>query len=268
MFNRFYSREKRLSLLACFFIACTAYAQQSRLQSFEVEGRKVHVYLPPNYEEKKSFPVLYLLDGQNLFDENLAYAGEWRVDETLDEIYQEKGRGFIAVGIENGKQDRIAEYTEVVHSKYGGGQAESHAKFLLDFVIPIVQNTFKTDNRAKNNLIGGSSLGGIMALYLGLNHPQYFQNILSFSPSIWFYEKEVSQIYHLSKSNQKQRFFIETGSLEGEEMTNIVEPLKDVLIDQGISKKHIHAQIIQDQNHNEAFWASEFKKSIIFLFDL
>ena len=268
MFNRFVFGKKGLILFAFIAVISTLQAQQSVLETHVIQGRKIHVYLPPNYESDKEFPVLYLLDGQNLFDAQQAYAGEWRVDESLDEIFLKTNKGFIAVGIENGGEDRIAEYTDVIHSKYNGGEAAYHAEFIINQVIPFVNKRYKTKKTPKQSLIGGSSLGGIMAMYLGINYPQYFGKILSFSPSIWFYEKPVEEIYTLNKSNKGQRFFIETGSLEGLDMTKVVEPLKLSLINQGVSPKNIHAEIIQNQNHNEAFWGAEFKKSILYLFEL
>ena len=98
---------------------------------------KVWVYLPPNYQTStKKYPVIYMHDGQNLFDDKTSFIGEWNVDETLNELYKNTGKGFIVVGIENGGEERINEYTPWPHEEYGGGKGSIYIDFIVNTLKP------------------------------------------------------------------------------------------------------------------------------------
>jgi len=131
-------------------------------KSFQIGGltttpKKVWIYLPPDYQKtKKRYPVVYMHDGQNLFDNKTSYTSEWKVDETLNDLYKQFGKGFIVVGIENGGAERINEYTPWAHKKYGGGKADLYVNFLVDVLKPYIDSHYRTLPSKENTAIVGS----------------------------------------------------------------------------------------------------------------
>ena len=146
--------------------------------------RKIWVYLPIEYKtnSSKKYPVIYMHDGQNLFDQKTSYAGEWNIDETLDSI---RGQ-VIIVGIENGGEKRIDELTPFKNEKYGGGKAEAYLDFIVSTLKPKIDATYRTKTNAHNTCIMGSSLGGLVSFYAALKYPAIFGKVACFSPSFWF----------------------------------------------------------------------------------
>ena len=127
-------------------------------------SHKIWVYLPPNYDQSsKKYPVIYMHDGQNLFDNATSYIGEWEVDETLNELFNKTGKGFIVVGIENGGEERINEYTPWKNEKYGGGKGEIYIDFLVNTLKPYIDVTYRTKPQQKHTGLIGSSLGGLIS---------------------------------------------------------------------------------------------------------
>lgn len=118
--------------------------------------KRIWVYLPESYlKTDKSYPVLYLQDGQNLFDKSTSYVGEWQIDETLDSLQMD----LIVIGIEHGGKKRIDELTPFPNPKYHGGMAESYLNFIIETLIPEVNKRYRIKKGKKNTFIGGSSLG-------------------------------------------------------------------------------------------------------------
>ena len=150
--------------------------------------RSLVVYLPPGYDEQptRRYPVLYLHDGQNLFDRATSFAGQdWNVQGAADHtIRAGKVSPLIVVGIYNTGKSRIFEYTPTKAPKLGGGRADRYAKFLLQEVMPFIQSQYRVDANPRLTGIGGSSLGGLVSLYLGLKLPQSFGKIAALSPSV------------------------------------------------------------------------------------
>ncbi len=157
--------------------------------------RTLRIWLPPDYDtDTAARPLLVLLDGQNLFDGATSFSGEWQVDEQLSALEAQGVRVPVVVGVDNAGVQRTAEYTPVAHPEYGGGEAAHHLVFLTDFVLPYVQAEYRVSKRPVEVAIGGSSIGGIMALYAVLHAPESFGTALVFSPAMWFLGKEVRDI--------------------------------------------------------------------------
>ena len=124
--------------------------------------RNVWVYLPPDYNNsEKRFPVLYMHDGQNLFEDSTSFVGEWRVDETLDSLQKAGGQVGIVIGIENDGRYRMDEYMPNVHPKYGGGEGAKYVSFIAETLKPYVDSVYKTKSDAAFTGIGGSSFGWV-----------------------------------------------------------------------------------------------------------
>jgi predicted alpha/beta superfamily hydrolase len=146
--------------------------------------RDVLVYLPPGYAASQAaYPVIYMQDGQNLFDRATAFGGqEWQVDETLEALSAE-GRPAIAVGLPHMGPARLAEYNPFPQR---GGRGEAYLDFLIATVKPVVDRTFRTRPERAFTGILGSSMGGLISLYGFFRHPDIFGFIGGLSPAFWF----------------------------------------------------------------------------------
>src|SRR6266404_3173971 len=154
--------------------------------------RDVIVYLPPGYDKDKQrhYSVLYLHDGQNLFDGATSFipGQEWRVDEAAGVlIASRKIEPLIIVGVYNTGKDRIDEYTPVAEPKYkAGGKADLYGRLLVEELKPFIDKTYRTRKGAADTGLGGSSLGGLVSIYLALKYPNVFGRVAVVSPSVWW----------------------------------------------------------------------------------
>jgi predicted alpha/beta superfamily hydrolase len=157
------------------------------LESPQLNNRRdLLVYLPPSYKRSnKHYPVLYMQDGQNLFDSATSFAGEWYVDETMEALSRE-GLEAIVVGIPNAGEKRLDEYSPFSQLKIGGGQGDQYLSFLVETIKPIIDNTFRTCPERENTAILGSSMGGFISLYGFFRYPQIFGLVGIMSPAFWF----------------------------------------------------------------------------------
>src|SRR3954464_10805498 len=141
------------------------------LSQYVAYRRDLVVYLPPDYEQSDGrYPVLYLHDGQNLFDPETAYVKgmDWRVDETADELIREQRvEPLIIVGIYNTGEHRLDEYTPTPDKKLGGGNADLYGRMLVEEIKPFIDGEYRTLTDPNCTGLGGSSLGGLVSVYLG-----------------------------------------------------------------------------------------------------
>ena len=221
-------------------------------------SHKIWVYLPPNYHKtSKKYPVIYMHDAQNLFDKTTAYSGEWEVDETLNKLYQNTRKGFIVVGIENGGEERINEYTPWKNEKYGGGKGDIYMNFIVNTLKPYIDANYRTKKQQKHTSLIGSSLGGLISYYGGLKYPQVFGKIGALSTSFWFSDK-VKDFTKKYGNTKKVKLFFLVGGKEGFEMNSATKNIEKLLIKTGFKSKNIKVKINPEGAHNEAFWNSEF----------
>lgn len=126
--------------------------------------RKIWIYLPPDYStSNKNYPVIYMQDAQNLFNHATSFSGEWKVDETLNQLFAEGQPDAIVVGIENGGTERLNEYSPWKNAKYGGGKGDAYTEFLAKTLKPYIDKSFRTLPQAKNTALIGSSMGGLIS---------------------------------------------------------------------------------------------------------
>ena len=158
-------------------------------ESFEIpqliKTRRIAALLPHNYyQSEKHYPVLYLQDGQNLFDDYAPF-GSWGVDKKLAEM-SENGLGeIIIISIDHAKEERIEEFTPSYKTKLGRGQGKKYVRFLADTLKPYVDKNFRTLNKREFTGIGGSSMGALISIYAGFMYPEVFSKLMVFSPSLW-----------------------------------------------------------------------------------
>lgn len=149
--------------------------------------RQLLVYLPPSYNSSgRHYPVLYMQDGQNLFDNATSFAGEWGVDEAMEALAYQEGLEAIVVGIPNAGRRRLAEYSPFPDSQLGGGLGDKYVAFVAHTVKPIIDRDFRTLPERQSCGIMGSSMGGLISLYAFFHCPDVFGFTGAMSPSLWF----------------------------------------------------------------------------------
>ena len=238
------------------------------IKNLNAISHKIWVYLPPNYEtSKEKYPVIYMHDAQNLFDDKTSFVGEWGVDEILNEYFDKTGKGFIVVGVENGGEKRIEEYTPWKHEKYGGGKGEVYIQFLVTELKPYIDKKYRTKPQANQTAIIGSSLGGLISFYGGLQYPSTFGKIGALSTSFWFSENVIDFAKEKAKL-KKTKLYLLVGEQEGGSMVPDTKKMSKLLPEFGFKKNNLKTKIVPEGKHNEVFWKSEFLEVINFLYDL
>jgi len=234
--------------------------------------RDLIVYLPPGYDAQpdRHFPVLFLHDGQNLFDGSTSFIPgmDWHVGQTADQWIQEgRVEPLIIVGIYNAGKQRIGEYTPTRAPKLGGGRANRYAKFLLEEVKPFVNFQYRIQQGPESTGIGGSSLGGLVSLYLGLRQPKVFGKIAALSPSVWWNERVILRFAATAAVRPLPRIWLDIGTREGPRIVDDVERFRDILVGKGWQPdRNLHYERVEGAEHNEAAWARRVGPFLQFLF--
>ena len=231
-------------------------------------SHKIWVYLPPDYHQsEKNYPVIYMHDAQNLFDNKTSFIGEWEIDETLNELYKKTGKSFIVVGVENGGEKRTEEYTPWKNEKYGGGKGEVYINFIVKTLKPFIDKNYRTKPGREYTSLIGSSLGGLISYYGGLKYPATFSKIGALSTSFWFSDS----VHNFTKEKGKlvnTKIYFLVGEKEGEEMVEGTKKTVKLLSEIGFPKENMVTKIVVDGEHNEALWKREFLNTITFLYNL
>jgi predicted alpha/beta superfamily hydrolase len=235
--------------------------------------RKVWIYLPPDYATSgKRYPVLYMHDGQNVFDDSTSYAGEWGVDEALDSLHAAGDPGAIVVAVDNGQQVRMDEYSPWRHPRHGGGQGDAYADFLALTLKPWIDRHYRTRPEPESTGVMGSSMGGLISLHAALRHPGVFGRVGVFSPSLWFSDSVWVAARGARVEGTRPRFYFLSGGLEGPaDRPGIVvgdqQRMVDTLAAAGWAVgTEIHAAAPDDGRHSEWFWRREFPAAYRWLF--
>ncbi len=239
--------------------------------NFLDQSRDVLVYLPPDYEDAaRRFPVLYLNDGQNLFDATTAFNGvEWGVDETAQRlILSGRIEPLIIVGIYNTGADRIDEYTPTVDSRQKrGGKANLYGRFLTEELKPFIDHRYRTLTGPEFTGLGGSSLGGLLTLYLGLKYPNVFSRLMAMSPSVWWDHWWILKFVQQLRAKPTTRIWLDIGTKEGKFTPGVVRQLRDLLLLRGWRlDADLKFMEIRGGQHTEAAWAKRVEPALRFLF--
>ena len=229
-------------------------------------SRTVRVYLPPSYaSSQRHYPVLYMHDAQNLFDDATSFVGEWGVDEAMDELARTRGIEVIVVGIDHGQDKRINELSPWGNKEYGAAEGRQYMQFVVGTVKPFIDRQFRTRPGVDDTGIMGSSLGGLAAHYAIHEYPEVFGKAGIFSPSYWF----ASEVYDYSKSHRLRpgaRIYLVSGSEEGRETTDNLFRMDRQLRAARVRGLSIHTSIRVGAAHNEKFWRNEFPQAMVYLF--
>jgi predicted alpha/beta superfamily hydrolase len=260
--------------------------------------RDITVWLPPSYAEGGRFPVLYMHDGQNLFDAAQSNSGEWMVDETLSHLSQE-GLDAIVVGISNMGERRFFEYNpypvhfqidgqdDIVPSgvpeKVGGGQGDEYIRFIIDTLKRLIDAEFRTLPGQETTGLAGSSLGGLISLYAILTHPDVFGFCGSFSPAFWFGNHGMQKTIH-DLAAGRGKIYLDIGGREGETFSHLperwrsligdldhaylvgVRALRDLLLKSGYEADRSLMYVEEPEGrHHETAWARRLPNALRFL---
>lgn len=217
--------------------------------------RRIWIYLPADYtKSKKHYPVLYMQDGQNLFDEYTSPFGEWGVDECLDSLIAKGKPACIVVGIENGPQ-RINEYNPYDTDRFGKGEGDAYLDFLAETLKPYVDRNYRTLSSKENTIIAGSSVGGLISYYAMLKRPDIFGKAGIFSPSFWL-AAPIRALTDSVSGKLNGKFFFYMGGKEGD---TFIQDSKDIQESLGErSSAMIYSVIDANGNHNEQAWRKWF----------
>lgn len=229
--------------------------------------RRVWIYLPKDYAtSSKKYPVMYLQDGQNLFDDATSYAGEWGIDETLNQIFDKSHQSVIVVGIDNGAEKRMDELSPFKNEKYGGGKGDLYVDFIVKTLKPYIDKNYTTLPDQKNTTIGGSSLGALISVYAAVKYPEVFGKVLAFSSAFWFNAKELNDYIVKSNANLKaQKYYFVQGKHEDEGMEAETQKVIQNLEAKQLNPKEVFLKIDEDGKHNEAYWRREFEAAFYWL---
>lgn len=240
--------------------------------------REILVYLPPSYPAaNRRYPVVYMHDGQNLFDDSTSFAGEWGVDETLDDLSQE-GIEAIVVGIPNLGSERAKEYSPFVDRRHGGGLGDLYVDFIADTVKPLIDSTFRTRTARTHTAILGSSMGGLISLYAFYKRPETFGLVGAMSPSFWFAGGAILSYIRGARPNPG-RVYLDVGEKESPSAArrwwqiplldhlrkNDCAKVVSLLGRKGCDEEHLRFVVDPVGEHNEAAWRRRLPDALRFL---
>jgi predicted alpha/beta superfamily hydrolase len=236
--------------------------------------RDVIVYVPPGYDEEpqRTYPVLYLHDGQNLFDGETSYVKgrTWMVLEHADgAIEAGEVEPLIIVGIYNTGDRRLAEYTHEYNWQMGGGEANRYGDLLTQELMPWIAEQYRVRHERESTGMGGSSLGALVSLYLGLRYPQIFGRLALLSPSVWWNHKSILGYLneHSPQVWERPRIWLDVGEHEGQRTLRDVEHLARRLKANGWRPGDtMHFERVHEGTHDEASWAGRVRPMLRFLF--
>jgi predicted alpha/beta superfamily hydrolase len=229
--------------------------------------RKISALLPHDYyETDKSYPVLYLQDGQNLFHPEAPY-GNWAIDKSMGKLKQEGFGDIIIVAVDHGEEERINEYLPYNHPRFGEGKGKFYIQFLIQKLIPYINKNFRTLSDFKHTGIGGSSMGGLISLHAGLRNPKVFGKLMIFSPSLWI-SKVIFDHTKSFRPLEKSKIYLYAGGKESIEHLPNAKRLGTIIKDKMVNGYHIdfHFSINNDGSHSEIYWREEFPKAVKWLF--
>lgn len=228
--------------------------------------RRIQIFLPYSYfGSDRHYPVLYMHDGQNLFDATTSFSGEWQVDETLNQLFETGFPEMIVVAIDNGGSERLNELTPYPNPQYGGGEGDAYVRFIVETLKPHVDRQYRTLAEAANTGIMGSSLGGLISMYAVSRYPETFGKAGVLSPAFWWSD----EIYRTASQINVTRpvdIYLLGSELESETMRARLEAMYNTLRSAGVPAENIRLRITADGAHNEWYWARELPEALKWLY--
>ncbi len=230
-------------------------------------NRRIWLYLPPDYATTtKKYPVLYMQDGQNLFDASSSFSGEWEVDESLNDLFAQGDYGCIVVGIDNGGSHRLDEYSPWINAQYGGGEGDEYLEFMVTTLKPYIDANYRTLPGRSTTGMMGSSMGGLISMYGFSERQDIYAKAGIFSPAFWFAGN--SPAAHVA-SHPKQgdaRVYFLAGGQEPAYVTQDMQAVASAMTTAGFAASEKYFLTPSDGQHSEWFWKREFPAAYLWLF--
>ena len=223
------------------------------------------VWTPAGYQAgDRRYPVVYMQDGQNLFDPRTSFAGDWGLSTALGWASR-RGIEPIVVGIYNAGKSRFDEYSPFAEPGTGGGAGDHYLAFLTGTVKPLVDARFHTLPARETTGIAGSSLGGLISLYAFFRFPAVFGFVGALSPSLWFGNEAIFEVV-AQFPRTDGRVYLDIGLREGERHVLLARKMRDLLIERGFAPRRT-LRYVEDKDgaHREADWGRRFRKALPFL---
>lgn len=231
-----------------------------------IKTRRITALLPHNYHTStKRYPVLYLQDGQNLFDD-FAPFGSWELDKRLAFMAEKAMPEFIVIAIDHAENERIKEFTPSTKTKLGVGEGEHYANFLAETLKPYVDSHFRTIPERECTGIGGSSMGGLISIYAAMQHPNLYSRLMIFSPSFWVTPDLPRRfIHHTPQFNGK--IFLYGGGMEGSNMIFYLHNFQQIIHKDPFNRNiEVCLDVRTNGTHSESEWGNIFPKAANWLF--
>lgn len=226
--------------------------------------RYVDVYVPDSHDSgRHRHPVVYMQDGQNLSDPAIAFGGQtWHLHEGLSWL-AERGIEPIVVGIHN-TAARLAEYSPFADARHGGGDGDRYARFLIDTLKPRIDAGYRTRRERDATVVAGSSMGGLISLYLFFRRPSPFGGVAVMSPSIWFAGRRILEFVEAARQT-RGRIYLDAGTAEGTGTLRNARELNRLLRRKGYRKDTYRYVEAEGHQHREADWAWRLPQALEFL---
>lgn len=247
-------------------------------------ARQIRLYLPPGYATSgKSYPVIYMHDGQNLFDVVTGNGDEWRVDEVMNALSRAGTLELIVVGIDNGGEHRITELNpwqnpqyplstypdfrelQLKYGPFGEPEGKEYMEFVVKVVKPFIDKQYRTKADRANTAIMGSSMGGLITHYAITQYPEVFSKAGIFSPSYWAGRASFDFIAEHPVSNDARLYFV-VGDKEPGSMMIDTQQIYATAVQMGHPQVNTFLKVVPNAGHNTDLWRSEFEQSILWLF--
>jgi predicted alpha/beta superfamily hydrolase len=227
--------------------------------------RSVDVYLPPSYStSRRRYPVVYMQDGQNLSDPAQAFAGTWELPRTIDRLAA-AGVEAIVVGVHNVGTGRAAEYSPFRDSRHGGGRGHRYVQFIARTLKPRIDRRFRSEPGRESTVIGGSSMGGLIALYAFVRHARLFGHALVMSPALWFGDRRVFPFVERSLTAPHGRLYVDVGTAEGVVALRDARRLHRLLAAKGYGPSRLRYVEAAGAPHAESAWGERLPDALRFL---
>ena len=238
------------------------------------DKRDLIVYLPPGYDQQpeRTYPVLYLQDGQNLFDPRTSFlpGRTWEVREHADAAIEAgEVEPLIIVGIYNTGDRRLAEYTHERDWRMGGGEAAQYGVTLTCEILPWIATQYRVRTDRESTGLGGSSLGGLVSLYLGLRYATWFGKLAVLSPSVWWNHKSILGYLNERAPEiwDRPKLWLDVGYHEGRRTLHDVEHLNRRLkANHWVPGETLHFEKVHGGTHDESSWSRRVRPMLRFLF--
>lgn len=229
--------------------------------------RRVWIYLPRSYNKgDRRYPVFYMQDGQNVFDQATSWGSEWGVDETLEQIAQEDpALEAIVVAVDHGGDERNHEYNFTINTEYGfGGKGEAYAAFLAETLKPYIDSYYRTLPEPEHTMIAGSSFGAYISLFTAIRYPDLFGRVGGISFVMWHDDGAIIELIQQSVLSPALRVYLSIGELEtdnpefNQTAYEHVALARQTLIASGVPESRIRFNFVTGGTHHESTWSPLF----------